>query len=626
MDNLPMAIPRPSLTLAGGLDNLKMQSAILDIIKVQKKNTEEIKNVNMRMNNLMNKVEKKCGGECGAGLGLGLQADGMPRPSPRSNQVGLGPKQNTNGRPTVLRPNQSLGGNISIDLPQESRDTCGEASLNDFARPNLEGQALDSRSSTTTHVRAPKCIGNQHNSPLTIESRKVEYKVVKEIEEDLFTAPQSCSLAHCVAADLGMTAGIAARFRDEFKNVEALRRQRKETGQVAVLSNGERNIYYLITKPCSNGKPKYEDLVRSLLELKTHCVLTGVRNLAIPRIGCGLDGLDWVQVKLTIEAIFRDADIHITVYNLPASPIGGRQENHGEQGTDQCRTRETDNFDRPNPEGMNTVGLPLRKIIGLRSEHLNANRRNMKNHRPRNNNHECLRQEQEQTRSVFISSIAKPASPPRTPTRRHCSTQYQKDFTPTPREDWPREKVTSTKLEETLVVGDSMVRRAGETVKEAGGKVMSYSGIRTEELRKRVEEDDTKSLSPKVVLLHVGTNDLKSTPSADHLMGDMYDLISSVKKKHPDAQVIVSGVLHRADVEARFIKQVNDNLKWVSGLQQAKFVDANGCIKGKDLSRDGLHPNWRGANKLGQFFRDIIFSTINKVNQGPVASGLNQGN
>jgi hypothetical protein len=41
----------------------------------------------------------------------------------------------------------------------------------------------------------------------------VEYVKTKEITSDLFEMPEEYSLAHCVAEDMNMGAGIAVRFR-----------------------------------------------------------------------------------------------------------------------------------------------------------------------------------------------------------------------------------------------------------------------------------------------------------------------------------------------------------------------------------------------------------------------------
>jgi hypothetical protein len=50
--------------------------------------------------------------------------------------------------------------------------------------------------------------------------------------------------------------------------------------------------------------------------MRDHCAEHGVKYLAMPRIGCGLDRLEWRDVKPKIEEIFSPLDISITVYNF----------------------------------------------------------------------------------------------------------------------------------------------------------------------------------------------------------------------------------------------------------------------------------------------------------------------
>ncbi|XP_069669249.1 uncharacterized protein [Periplaneta americana] len=141
------------------------------------------------------------------------------------------------------------------------------------------------------------------------------YKIVTEVDGDLFTAPKEYSLAHCVATDLRMGSGIAVTFRQEFKSVGELFDQKPRVGHMCVLDHEERFIYYLITKKYSNDKPRFEDLVASVQRMKDHCVKHTVKLLAMPRIGCGLDRLEWKEVKPMIEDTFSGVDIKITVYN-----------------------------------------------------------------------------------------------------------------------------------------------------------------------------------------------------------------------------------------------------------------------------------------------------------------------
>ena len=138
--------------------------------------------------------------------------------------------------------------------------------------------------------------------------------LVKEIKGDLLES--SRNLAHCVSEDLKMSAGIAKKFREKFDNVEELRCQNKTVGEVAVLKQNSRFIYYLVTKEFYYYKPTYEDVRNSLVEMRKHALLNDITNISMPAIGCGLDQLDWDRMKLIIKEVFLPTDIEITIYFL----------------------------------------------------------------------------------------------------------------------------------------------------------------------------------------------------------------------------------------------------------------------------------------------------------------------
>ena len=71
-----------------------------------------------------------------------------------------------------------------------------------------------------------------------------------------------------------------------------------------------------VTKERYFHKPTMDTLQKSLEALCSHTMANGVKKLAIPRLGCGLDKLQWDKVSKLIEDIFSQSDIEITVYYL----------------------------------------------------------------------------------------------------------------------------------------------------------------------------------------------------------------------------------------------------------------------------------------------------------------------
>ena len=70
----------------------------------------------------------------------------------------------------------------------------------------------------------------------------------------------------------------------------------------------KKELYYL--------KPSYDTLGISLYALLEISVAMNIKTLVMPRIGCGLDKLQWENVKKMIKEIFQDTDITIEVYYL----------------------------------------------------------------------------------------------------------------------------------------------------------------------------------------------------------------------------------------------------------------------------------------------------------------------
>ena len=140
----------------------------------------------------------------------------------------------------------------------------------------------------------------------------------REEQRDLFTVPADYILVHCISVDLAMGAGIAKEFTKRGVKAQLQRDyQEIEVGDCLVSdTTGWRAELNLVTKEKYWQKPTYETMRMALEDTKSlYEEIMSYENvkLAMPRIGCGLDRLQWDKVKAIIEEVFADTDVEILV-------------------------------------------------------------------------------------------------------------------------------------------------------------------------------------------------------------------------------------------------------------------------------------------------------------------------
>ena len=155
----------------------------------------------------------------------------------------------------------------------------------------------------------------------------------QEVTRDLFTVNEDIwkeetkpyCYAHCISADLGMFGGVVTGFNERWDMKNRLIQDygdqqfnfNQQEGLVlpeAVVDNGIPTfVFNLVTKPTVYTKPTYKSLHTTLVILKNYMKIIGLHKLAIPKIGCGIDGLDWEIVREDIQKVFKDTDIEILV-------------------------------------------------------------------------------------------------------------------------------------------------------------------------------------------------------------------------------------------------------------------------------------------------------------------------
>lgn len=124
---------------------------------------------------------------------------------------------------------------------------------------------------------------------------------------------------HCISRDYACGAGIAKEFNKRYNLTENLRKSHNLTKCMMV-----DNVLNLVIKSKYWQKPTYNSLRESLEYLHSIIVyptkfpngIMCAKTLVMPRIGCGLDKLNWKNVKNMIKEIFKDTDIAIEVYYL----------------------------------------------------------------------------------------------------------------------------------------------------------------------------------------------------------------------------------------------------------------------------------------------------------------------
>lgn len=145
---------------------------------------------------------------------------------------------------------------------------------------------------------------------------------IREENRDLFTVPQGYYLVHCITADFSLGSGIAKKMDEVFNMREKLRNwydsipfeDTEETyvGRVICIDN----VYNLVLKKKPSKKAKYKKLRSALEDMLENMDENLVTKIAMPKIGCGHEGLEWERVKEIIEEVFEDTDIEILVCSL----------------------------------------------------------------------------------------------------------------------------------------------------------------------------------------------------------------------------------------------------------------------------------------------------------------------
>ena len=213
----------------------------------------------------------------------------------------------------------------STNLRNQSKTSCGKCKTKHPVWGN------------TTDAEKKRISDFINSSTVTVEES--HYKFVSEERYDNFTlieksgelleAPCYNTIVHAISADysttgaIGTTKTIIDLFNIHNSLVEELRYLKMieeydgDEKVVGSLVSHPINVISLVVKDTRYDTVKYETIIKVLTNLKKYVCRNHITHIAMPRICCGMDKLDWKQVKQILIDVFGDVKetLIITIYN-----------------------------------------------------------------------------------------------------------------------------------------------------------------------------------------------------------------------------------------------------------------------------------------------------------------------
>lgn len=147
--------------------------------------------------------------------------------------------------------------------------------------------------------------------------------MIKYVKGDLLQS-QAEALVNTVNTVGVMGKGIALQFKEAFPNnnkayIKACKHNELEPGKLLAFWDenfevGRKLIINFPTKTHWRYSSKYEYIEKGLIALRELLLKEDIKSIALPPLGSGNGGLDWVKVRPMIEMALKDLNIDILVY------------------------------------------------------------------------------------------------------------------------------------------------------------------------------------------------------------------------------------------------------------------------------------------------------------------------
>lgn len=150
---------------------------------------------------------------------------------------------------------------------------------------------------------------------------------------------------------------------------------------------------------------------------------------------------------------------------------------------------------------------------------------------------------------------------------------------------------------------------------------LGFGWDRTQNVLKRITLGELDDLKPKVIVLHIGTNNLAQTENCrantpDEIAAGIGAIIAQAQAKCPGAKIILMGIFPRGekpeDPKRAVLKEINALLAPLGQRPGVTFLDitshwleADGSIS-KAIMPDFLHPNQKGYAVWAEALKGVL--------------------
>lgn len=139
-----------------------------------------------------------------------------------------------------------------------------------------------------------------------------------------------------------------------------------------------------------------------------------------------------------------------------------------------------------------------------------------------------------------------------------------------------------------------------------GVHVKCVHGARIQTITSMIESMNTAE-HIRMLILHVGTNNLTSDLSSDHLIGELWNLIRNAQQKMPKAKIVVSGLLAKSNLARKpAVIKINKDIEWVCKQTGTGFFDGNPYLKAASFKQDGVHLKKEAADLFGSSLKNLM--------------------